>query len=97
MAAGVAGRGVSMRMRSLASWPLLVSTTAAFIPEPIRQRLAKEFGEQPGVIAAGSTDWPSQATVELSRSASDAVDSTRLRENLSQAAKAAAEETSIPS
>ena len=70
---------------------------AAFIPEPIRQRLAKEFGEQPGVIAAGSTDWPSQATVELSRSASDAVDSTRLRENLSQAAKAAAEETSIPS
>lgn len=68
---------------------------AAFIPESIRQRLAKEFGEQPGVIAAGTTDWPSQATVKLSRSASDAVASTRLRENLSQAAKAAAE-ASIP-
>lgn len=68
---------------------------AAFVPESIRQRLAKEFGEQPGVIAVGSTDWPSQAIVKLSRSAADAAASVRLRENLSQAAKAAAE-ASIP-
>lgn len=67
---------------------------AAFVPESIRQWLSKEFGEQPGVIAAGSTDWPSQATVKLSRSASDAMASVRLRENLSQVAKAAAD-TSI--
>ncbi|AVS60887.1 hypothetical protein C8241_03460 [Paracidovorax avenae] len=68
---------------------------AAFVPESVRQRLAKEFGEQPGVIAAGSTDWPSQVTVKLSHSPADAAASVRLRENLSQAARAAAE-ASIP-
>lgn len=64
---------------------------AGFVPESIRQRLAKEFGEQPGVILAGSTDWPSQATVKVTRSAPDAAASVRLRESVSQAAKAAAE------
>ena len=64
---------------------------AAFVPEPIRQGLTKEFGEQPGVIAAGSTDWPSQACTKVSRSGSDAAASVRLRESLSQAAKAAAD------
>lgn len=69
--------------------------SAAFVPESIRQRIAKEFGEQPGVIAAGSTDWPPQAIVKLSHSAADAAASVRLRENLSQAAKATPE-ASIP-
>ena len=64
---------------------------AGFVPESIRQRLAKEFGDKPGVIQAGSTDWPSQAAVKVSRSAPDAAASLRLRESVAQAAKTAAE------
>lgn len=64
---------------------------AGFIPESIRQRLAKEFGEQPGGMPGGSTDWPSQAAIKMNRSASDAAASVRLRERVSQVAKAAAE------
>ena len=55
------------------------------------RRLAKEFGDKPGGIPAGATDWPSQAAVKVTRSASDAAASVRLRESVSQAAKTAAE------
>ena len=68
---------------------------AGFVPEPIRQRLVKEFGEHLGVISAGSTDWPSQASIKVRRFATDAAISVRLRESVSQAAKTAAE-ASIP-
>ena len=64
---------------------------AGFIPDSIRRRLAKEFGEQPGVIPAGSTDWPSQATVKVNRSGASAAASTRLREVVLQAAKITSE------
>lgn len=64
---------------------------AGFVPESILQRLAKEFGDKPGVIQAGSTDWPSHAAVKVSRSASDAAASVRFRESVSQAAKTVAE------
>ncbi|MGH7461565.1 MAG: hypothetical protein ACREMA_11125 [Longimicrobiales bacterium] len=68
---------------------------AGYVPESIRLRLSKEFGEQPGGISVGSTDWPSQAAVKVNRSASDAATSMRLRESVSLAAKTAAE-ASLP-
>jgi len=33
---------------------------ADFIPQTIRQRLAKEVGERPGIMPAGTTDWPAK-------------------------------------
>lgn len=64
---------------------------AGFIPETIQHRLAHEFGDMPGLILVGSTDWPSQAAVKVSHSVPDAAVSIRLRESLAQAAKTAAE------
>ena len=64
--------------------------SAGFVPQSIQQLLTKEFGEQPGIIPAGRTDWPSQAAIKVSRSTSDATASMLLRESMLQIAKSAA-------
>ena len=69
--------------------------SAGFIPKSTRQLLTKEFGEQPGIIPADQTNWPSQTAFRPNRSASDAAASKQFRESVLHTAKTAAE-ASIP-
>ncbi|RYH26722.1 MAG: hypothetical protein EON54_23845 [Alcaligenaceae bacterium] len=55
---------------------------STFLAGDVLDQLASEFGEQPGVIVEGDTDWPAGVERQANGSSPEAVESKRLREEI---------------
>lgn len=63
-----------------------VLPTAGYMPEPLRQRLIREFGSRPGVIETG-TSWPSRAQPDRPDAVAVVKESMELRAAVLKAAE----------
>lgn len=62
---------------------------ANFIPAAVRQSLIEEFGERPGIIPPGHSDWPSQAIKKSRASPESVTHGDLIRQTVRQAVIAA--------
>lgn len=62
--------------------------TSTFLTGNVREQLVNEFGEQPGVIAEGDTDWPAELQRKAGSNSGEALASKNLRESILSAHRA---------